>query len=124
MAIAQREVSALGAECILVRRDAAEILEHLPSPLSAQLAVAALCFMLRRGGERVLYEPAARFKLPECHRQPTRVLPERQSREVDWFRNEFASELAGGDPYYHPALCLDDPYCRLGLSAVELPLLR
>ncbi|MGA2527555.1 MAG: glycosyltransferase [Acidimicrobiales bacterium] len=126
MAIVQREVSALGAECILVRRDAAAILEKLPLSLSAELAVAALCFTLRRNGERVLYEPAARFKLPKFHRQtpPRQLGHSMQLSEVEWFRSEFASELAEADPYYHPALCLDDPYCRLGSAGVELPLFR
>jgi GT2 family glycosyltransferase len=126
MAIAQREVSALGAGCILVRRDAATILEQLPTPLSADLAAAALCFMLRRRGERTLYEPAARFKRPNRRRRAsTRLLGDMTpATGADWFRREFAAELAEGDPFYHPALSLDDPYCHLGSPSVELPLAR
>jgi hypothetical protein len=126
MAIAQREVSALGAGCIVVRRDAATILEQLPTRLSADLAAAALCFMLRRRGERTLYEPAARFKRPNRGRRVSTRLPGdmTQTAGADWFRREFAAELTEGDPFYHPALSLDDPYCRLGSPSVELPMAR
>ncbi len=123
MAIAQRDVSALGAWCLVVRRDAATILERLPGSLSADLAAAALCLMLRRRGDRTLYEPAARFKRPT---RPGQAPPDEmtQAAGADWFRREFAAELAEGDRFYHPALCLDDPYCRLGAPGVELPLAR
>ena len=126
MAIAQRDVSALDASCLVVRRDAASILERLPSALHPDLAAAALCLMLRRSGERILYEPAALFKRPrQLWKRSASEFNETADLEgADWFRREFASELAEGDPFYHPALSLDDPYCRLGLPAIELPLAR
>jgi glycosyltransferase involved in cell wall biosynthesis len=126
MAIVQREVSALGAGCIVVRRDAATILERLPSSLSADLAAAALCLMLRRRGDRTLYEPAARFKRPWRPGLGSAGLFDEmtQAAGADWFRREFAAELAEGDRFYHPALSLDDPYCRLGIPGAELPLAR
>lgn len=126
MAITQRDVSALDASCIVVRREAVAILEQLPSSLSADLAVAALCLMLRRRGERILYEPAARFKRPRRFWQSSTCEfgETTQLEGADWFRREFAAELAGGDPFYHPALSLDDPYCRLGSPSAELPLAR
>jgi hypothetical protein len=126
MAIVQREVSALGAACLVVRSGVAAILEQLPSSLSADLAAAALCLMLRRSGERILYEPAARFKRPRRHGKAWAALlgEPTQSDGADWFRREFAAELAEGDPFYHPALSLDDPYCRLGSPSVEFPLAR
>lgn len=126
MAIAQRDVSALEASCLVVRRDAVAILERFPSGLHPDLASAALCFMLRRRGERTLYEPNARFKRPR-HLWKGSTYELDHSREpdgADWFRHEFAAELAAGDPFYHPALSLDDPYCRLGSPSVELPLTR
>ncbi len=126
MALVQREVSALGAGCIVVRRDAAAILERLPGSLSADLAAAALCLMLRRKGHRTLYEPAARFKRPRRFGLGSAGPFDEMTHTsgADWFRREFAAELAEGDRFYHPALCLDDPYCRLGTPAAELPLAR
>jgi GT2 family glycosyltransferase len=126
LAIAQRDVSALGAECILVRREAATILELLPSRLSADVAAAALCLMLGRSGYRTLYEPAARFKRPSRRRQKSAGLlyESPDLTGADWFQSEFATELSAGDPFYHPALSLDDPYCHLGSPDVQLPLLR
>ena len=126
MAIAQREISALSAACIVVRRDAVVLLNQLPSALSADLAASAVCFLLQRAGERVLYEPSAMFKRPQRRRQARRGSLDSfvHKDDVDWFLSEFAGELAQGDPFYHPALSLADPYCHLGPPDVGLPLLR
>jgi hypothetical protein len=111
---------------MVVRRDAAKLLEQLPASVSADLAAAALCFMLRRRGDRTLYQPAARFKRPRRRGQGSALLLGETTglSGADWFRDEFAVELAEGDPFYHPALSLDDPYCRLGSPSVELPFVR
>ena len=126
MAIAQREISALSAACIVVRRDAVVLLNQLPSALSADLAASAVCFLLQRAGERVLYEPSAMFKRPQRRRQARRGSLDSfvHKDDVDWFLSQFAGELAQGDPFYHPALSLADPYCHLGPPDVGLPLLR
>jgi hypothetical protein len=126
MAIVTREVSALDAQCIAVKREAVAILEKLPRTLSADLAAAALCLIMQRNGDRTLYTPVARFRRRQRRKgAASELLCETASwKGVDWFQSEFAAELAKGDPFYNPGLSLDDPYCRLGPPLVNLPLTR
>lgn len=94
-----REVSALSAECLLVRRSDFEAEGGFEELYSTQYEDFDLCRQLARRGLRSVYAPGARLvnhRTPAARRAATDVID--RALFVDlWY-----DELMSGDPYFNP----------------------
>ncbi|MHB1510644.1 MAG: glycosyltransferase family 2 protein [Acidimicrobiales bacterium] len=108
MAIAAREVSAVGGDCMACSVAAARDLAGFDEAPASGDAAVSHCLVARSRGARVLYEPACELEMVGWKRRPFR------HRMTDSpMPAPFETTLTIEDPYYHRALSLDDPYCRL-----------
>lgn len=102
-------VSAVSAECLMVRRDRFEKVGGFDSAYQDTLFDADLCLALRETGCRNLVTPFAELKGGNRKHFSLDYGREASSYEADalLFRQTWAARLAEGDPYYNPNLTLD-----------------
>ena len=113
------DVSAVSAECMMVRRDRYEEAGGFTAGYRDTLFDADLCLKLLKCGCRNLITPFAqvqggdprRFSLDFGVESPA------YQQDAETFRGRWADLLAAPDPYYNPNLTLDDADCTLRMRS-------
>jgi GT2 family glycosyltransferase len=95
-----RNVSAVTAACMAVRKKLFEELGGFDPSFPVNYNDADFCLRARKAGYEVVYEPAALLRHDECR---TRVPGTAHEERMRW-RRHWASEIAAGDPFYNPNL--------------------
>lgn len=109
--IANREMSAVTAACMLIRRDAFEKIHGFDEQIAVGFGDIDLCLRVREAGFRVMFCPHAQLLHHESYTRgkikndtPTDPHPEDTAR----FLNRWSAFIKTGDPYYNPNLPLDN----------------
>ena len=111
-AILTREVSAVTAACMVLKRDAfLKVGGFDEKNLPVAYSDIDLCLKLRRAGYRNIFTPFAELIHHESlsrGKEDTFAKQMRSRAEVNFFRKKWAKEIAN-DPFYNPGLSLDYP---------------
>ncbi|OGT74984.1 MAG: hypothetical protein A3H44_15225 [Gammaproteobacteria bacterium RIFCSPLOWO2_02_FULL_57_10] len=104
--IANHELSAVTAACLLMRKDAFETIQGYDEAFAVGFGDVDLCLRARRAGYRVLYCPHAELVHHESitRGKSTRVDPHPLDSAL--FLRRWRSFLETGDPYFNPNLSL------------------
>jgi GT2 family glycosyltransferase len=104
-----RDCAAVTGACLMTRRDVFESLGGFSEDLPVAFSDIDYCLRVRQGERLVVYTPLAELV---HHESRTRGHAD-DALEVPRLINRWASEIAGGDPYYSPHLSLWRPWCPL-----------
>lgn len=97
-----QEVTALEADCMMVRRELFEVVNGWESQYPARLAALDFCLKLRERGFRNVWTPQARLDFTgTIGGDPADRMAVRR------FRARWAAALQAGDPYYNPNFTAD-----------------
>ncbi len=106
-----REVGAVTAACMLVRRDAFDAAGGFDEKFAVAFNDIDLCMKLRANGGKIVYTPYARlYHYESKSRGRDDDTPEKIKRfktEIDRFQAKWAAELSAGDPFFNKNLRLD-----------------
>ena len=106
-----REVGAVTAACMLMRRDAFDAAGGLDEKFVVAFNDIDLCMKLRANGGRIIYTPHARlYHYESKSRGRDDDTPEKIKRfksEIDRFQSKWKTELSAGDPFFNKNLRLD-----------------
>lgn len=109
-ALAQRQLSAVTAACMLVKRQAFQKVGGFSEELAIAYNDIDLCMNLRKQGWKVIYCPQAELYHYESQTrglEMTKEKAERVKREQLTFQQNWRRELEEGDPFYSPSLTLE-----------------
>lgn len=112
--VANHEMSAVTAACMLVRRDAFEWLGGFDEAIAVGFGDVDLCLRARQAGYRVLFCPHAELLHHESYSRGktfTKIDPHPQDSAC--FRARWQGVIDNGDPYYNPGLTLDNTFWNL-----------
>lgn len=101
--IANREMSAVTAACLLIRRDAFEWVAGFDEALAVGFGDVDLCLRVRQAGYRIVF--CAQAELIH-HESFTRGKHNQHPEDSSYFLNRWQSFINAGDPYYNPNLTL------------------
>lgn len=101
--IANREMSAVTAACLLIRRDAFEWVAGFDEALAVGFGDVDLCLRVRQAGLRVVF--CAHAELIH-HESFTRGKSNLHPEDSSYFLNRWQTFIDEGDPYYNPNLTL------------------
>lgn len=107
--VCTQDVSAVTAACMLLPRRVWDEMHGLDEGYQVAFNDVDLCMRIRRSGYLVVWTPYAELYHYESKSRGYEDTPEKQLRfagEINRFRQEWAAELAAGDPYYNPNLTL------------------
>jgi GT2 family glycosyltransferase len=109
--IANREMSAVTAACLLIRRDAFEWLGGFDENIAVGFGDVDLCLRARQSGFRVLFCPHAELIHHESYsRGKTTTKADPHPEDSLYFRQRWQWFIDNGDPYYNPHLTLYNTY--------------
>jgi hypothetical protein len=112
--VANHEMSAVTAACMLVRRDVFEWLGGFDEAIAVGFGDVDLCLRARQAGYRVLFCPHAELVHHESYSRGktfTKIDPHPQDSAC--FRARWQGVIDHGDPYYNPGLTLDNTFWHL-----------
>lgn len=107
-----RNVSAVTAACMMIRKDVWEKVDGLDEEYAVAFNDVDLCVKIREAGYLIVWTPFAELYHYESKSRGYNTTPEKMrihEREVALFRKKWADVLEKGDPYYNPNLSLDRP---------------
>ncbi len=110
--IERRDVSAVTAACMLVKRSVFEEAGGFHEGLAVAFNDIDLCMKITEAGYRIVYEPYAEFRHYESKSRGYEDTPGKQERfksEVRVFQERWGERIAKGDPFYNPNLTLERP---------------
>lgn len=116
--IAAHEQMAVTAACMLVRRDAFELVHGYDEELAVGFGDTDLCLRIFQAGYRVLYCPHAELVHHESY---TRGKSTRDPHPEDSarFKKKWAEVLENGDPYYNPNVSITCSWWDFGENPVS-----
>jgi O-antigen biosynthesis protein len=100
-----REVSAVTAACLLIRKDVFEKINGFDENLAVGFGDVDLCLKVREQGFTILYCPYAELIHHESYTRG-KSSSDPHPKDSALFKAKWQKFLAYGDPYYHPALSL------------------
>ena len=104
--IANHEVSAVTAACLLMRRDVFEEVNGFDEALAVGFGDVDLCLRTRQVDYRVLYCPHAALIHHESYTRGQSHGEDPHPQDSAFFRHRWQPFLCDGDPYYNPSLSL------------------
>jgi O-antigen biosynthesis protein len=105
--IANHEMSAVTAACLLVRRDTFEWIGHFDEAIAVGFGDVDLCLRARQAGYRVVFCPHAELIHHESYsRGKSETTVDPHPEDSAYFRNRWRTFIETGDPYYNPNLTL------------------
>ncbi|MDO4523095.1 MAG: glycosyltransferase family 2 protein [Eubacteriales bacterium] len=107
---AVRQMSAVTAACMLVRRDVFFAVGGFDEALAVAYNDIDLCMKIRAYGKKVLYCPQAQLYHLESGTRGLEMTEEKAKRlrkETEIFCIRWQQAIAAGDPFYNPNLTLD-----------------
>ena len=115
--MAAREVSAVTAACMMVKREAWQSVGGMDCELAVAFNDVDFCLRLWEKGYKVVYVPQARLTHFESKSRGYETTPEKIRRfqgEIRHFTERHTRILEAGDPYYNPNLTLEKLDCSEG----------
>lgn len=109
--IANREISAVTAACMLIRSDAFAKVGGLDEEIAVGFGDIDLCLRVRQAGYRVMFSPHAELLHHESFTRgkPTGDAPaDPHPEDTALFLERWGAFIDVGDPYYNPNLPLDN----------------
>jgi GT2 family glycosyltransferase/glycosyltransferase involved in cell wall biosynthesis len=103
MLMLNHEVSAVTAACMLIRKDAHDVVNGFDETIKVGFGDVDLCLRVLQAGYRVLFCPKARLVHHESYTRGT-SLHDPHPEDSALFRIKWRPTLEAGDPYYHPSL--------------------
>jgi O-antigen biosynthesis protein len=100
-----REVAAVTAACMLIRRDVFDNVNGLDEALAVGFGDVDFCLKVRELGYSVLYCPHATLIHHESYTRG-KSTSDPHPEDSAFFQTKWRKFLAFGDPYYHPSLSL------------------
>ncbi len=107
--IATRELSAVTAACLLMRREVFEAVDGFDESLAVGYGDVDLCLRVREAGYRVLYCARARLLHHESMSRGRQLAGDPHPEDSARFRQRWASCFDTGDPYFSPNLSPHSP---------------
>lgn len=112
--IANHEMSAVTAACLLMRRDTFEWVGGFDEAIAVGFGDVDLCLRVRQAGYRVLFCPHAELIHHESYsRGKTETKVDPHPEDSAYFRGRWQAFIENGDPYYNPNLTLYNTYWSL-----------
>ncbi|MEB8537197.1 glycosyltransferase [Acidithiobacillus ferriphilus] len=105
--IANHEMSAVTAACVLIRRDAFETVNGFDEKLKVGYGDVDLCLRVRQAGYRIVFCPHAELIHHESLSRG-KSTTDQHPEDTRYFLNRWHSFIANGDPYYNPNLSLNN----------------
>lgn len=105
--VCARDVSAVTAACLMVRKAVYEQVGGLSPELPVAFNDVDFCLKVQKAGYRVVYNPYAELYHYESKSRGTEDTPEKKerfAREIAFMQERWGEELAKPDPYYNPNL--------------------
>ena len=105
-----QNVSAVSADCMLLRREVWEKMEGLDESFIPHYNAVDLCLRIRKAGYLIVWTPFA--ELCRTKRESRRKKEDKETlhlvrtQEAD-FRHKWKKELKSGDPYFNPNFSTD-----------------
>lgn len=99
-----RDVSAVTGACLAIRRSLFHELQGFDEQFPVNFNDVDLCLRARDAGYAVVYEPAAVLLHHECQTRKARTSADERRR----FRRKWGEVLARPDPFFSPALSLEN----------------
>ncbi|MCB1954231.1 MAG: glycosyltransferase [Rhodocyclaceae bacterium] len=107
--IATRELSAVTAACLLMRREVFDEIGGFDESLAVGYGDVDLCLRLRESGYRVLFCPRARLLHHESYSRGRHSGGDPHPVDTARFRTRWARYYETGDPYFSPNLSPNSP---------------
>ena len=119
--IANREMSAVTAACLLIRRDAFEWVDGFDEAIAVGFGDVDLCLRVRQAGYRIVFCPHAELIHHESYtRGKSETTADPHPEDSVYFLKRWQSFINSGDPYYNPNLTLYNTFWHLkGPKEVE-----
>ncbi len=108
--IANHEVSAVTAACMLIRRDAFRKISGFDDELAVGFGDVDLCLRVLRQGYRVIFCPHAVLIHHESYTRGQTRGKDPHPQDSARFLHRWKSFIAEGDPYYNPNLSLSSTF--------------
>ena len=105
-----REMSAVTAACMLVKRKDFDAVGGFDETLAVAFNDIDLCMKLRENGGRIIYDPYAKMHHYESKSRGMEDNPEKIARfksEIDRFNSKWQKVMEKGDPFFNKNLRLD-----------------